>query len=682
MQIFDFVVALVFLLALIAVSRLKRFLTTEDKESYRNVVSGLTILAVISLARVYSGLGLLQNIPFLSDPLFFRLIFWIGIITGLTFLISGVTSWVPLSRSYRKYNRERIEKLEFIKKVEQLLRVETRLPNILETTLEHMIAGYRLAGGAAYLYSRRRTEPFRVAWYDPTDGQSGPPADILFDQRVLGRFPGSDSLRPDNVIEALPEQVPLPDMIVPVSAGPRLVAFFLLWAKPAVTLSDEDRMNLKIAGDIIGNEVCRDVMERTRDFKQELSHWCAQLASQLDYRSDTHGNVLTIVNSLRRHMAVDYFSLIFVRDDGMACRYTVGEADGLLAESNIDFARSPSTTNFVYRNCETLHFGDLDDQTGLQVDEIITRNGYRSLVLLPIKHGTSLEGVMTVASREPYHFTKQRRQYIEAVLPAVAGVAAAERHQLETKARERRGYVLNNFLGYVTAAQTYDDVFERAAAIIVAELKSSVVRISSVDNRGPFLQSQALEIARSSQSVIPAQGSMILSLMQYHQLVIDTGRPMMINQESTDRKMTEAEIRQAFGVELNSALLVPIRVGEMTLGVISLAETRAWSRYQFRPCDIQFVTAVAAVVATAVQLDRVRQLPAVSGDESAESVTRTLAVEQTRGRIRSSLSGIMGSVELLRSGQQPSRENLNRCLSIIDKSARRISEYVTADMPE
>ncbi|UCE23986.1 MAG: GAF domain-containing protein [Candidatus Zixiibacteriota bacterium] len=682
MQIFDFVVALIFLLALIAVSRFRRYLTAEDRESYRHIVSGLTILAVVSLAKIYSGLGLLRPVPFLSDLLFFRLIFWIGIITGLTFLISGVTSWVPLSRSYRKYNRERIEKLEFIKKVEQLLRVETRLPHILENALDHMVNGYRLAGGAVYVYPKRKSTPIGVAWHDPTDVPSGQPAQVIFNERILRQFPRCGDLHPDRVVDKLPDGVTIPDMIVPVSAGKRLVAFFMLWVNPTAPMSDEDRMNLKIAGDIIGNAVSRDLLERTRDFGQDLKRWYAHLVSHLDYRSDTHGNVSMIVNSLRKQMAVDFFSLTFVRDDGMACRYTIGEADGLLTESNIDFAKSPSTTNFVYRNKETLRFDDLNDEVTAQVDEIITRNGYRSLILHPVQHGVNVEGVMTVASREPFHFTRQRCQYIEAVLPAVAGVAVAERYRLEAKARERRGYILNNFLSHVTAARTYDDVFERAAAIIATELKPSVVRLSTVDNRGPFLQSRALEIARSSQSVIPARGSMILSLMQYHQLVIDTGRPMMINQQSTDRKMTEAEKRQAFGVELNSALLVPIRVGEMTLGVISLAETRAWSRYQFRPSDIQFVTAVAAVIATAVQLDRIRQLPAVTGDEDTDSATRSRKVEQTRGRIRSSLSGIMGSVELLRSGPQPSQENLNRCLSIIDKSARRISEYVTANLPE
>ena len=107
MHLFDFAGAVVFLLALIAVSRFSRYITAQDREAYNHVVTGLVILAIISLSKIYSDAGLFSRAPFVSEPLFFQLLFWIGIITGLAFLISGVTNWVPLSRSYRKYNRDR-----------------------------------------------------------------------------------------------------------------------------------------------------------------------------------------------------------------------------------------------------------------------------------------------------------------------------------------------------------------------------------------------------------------------------------------------------------------------------------------------------------------------------------------------------------------------------------------------
>ena len=133
------IVPLIPLLALVAVLKLKRQVSAEGSSSYYQIISGLIILSVVSVAQTYYAQGLLASVPFLSEPVFNDLISWIATITGATFLVSGVTRWLPLSRAYRKYNRERVLKLEFVKKVEQLVGVETRLDEVLDKTLEHML---------------------------------------------------------------------------------------------------------------------------------------------------------------------------------------------------------------------------------------------------------------------------------------------------------------------------------------------------------------------------------------------------------------------------------------------------------------------------------------------------------------------------------------------------------------
>lgn len=112
----DFVIALFFLFSLIAVERFKNKLSTEDKEGYNYIIIGVTVLAFLTVARLYSEMGFLKSVPFVSEPLFFRLLYWIGVIAGITFLISGVLSWLPLSRAYRAYNKDRVKRLELIKK--------------------------------------------------------------------------------------------------------------------------------------------------------------------------------------------------------------------------------------------------------------------------------------------------------------------------------------------------------------------------------------------------------------------------------------------------------------------------------------------------------------------------------------------------------------------------------------
>ena len=627
-------------------------------------------------------MGLFSRTPFVSDPLFFRLIFWIGVITGLSFLISGVTTWVPLSRSYRKYNKNKIVRLEFIKKVEQLVRVEHRLPVILEKTLQHMANGYPLARGAVYLYSTKRRETVCIDAFDRDGNETKPLREVVIDSESIGHMTSGQNISSTAPIKALSKTTGKPDLIVPVSTENRVVGLFLLWAKPSAPLADEDRMNLKISGDIIAHEVLCRMMRLRQEFLGDLDDWRCELQSRIDYRGDVRESVSAIVDHLKKKIDVGLFSLTLVADYSHAQRFTIGENGGVLAETNVDLGRAPSVADFVYQQGDPIYVDDLKNEPSLAVDEIIMRNDYRSLAVVPIRHGVDIEGVLTIAANDAYQLGGRRRKFIEAILPIAGGIAAAERHRLEMGQKERRGYILNRFLRNVMDSESGRDVCARAASLISAELKPSAVRVSTADSEGTFLESRALETTRPLGMVTPAQGSMILSLMPYHELVLDTGRLMMINQESTDRKMTEAEERQVFGVKISSALLVPIKVGPATVGVVSLAETRCWNRYQFRQGDIQFVTAVAAIIAVAIQLGRRQPKPDAIAARIQAARDQSRDETQARSRIKSSLSGIMGSLELFKSHEKPTEENLDRCLSIIDKSARKIGEYVSAEVPE
>lgn len=677
MQLFEYGVALVFLMSLIAVARFQKYLSAEDKGSYNHVVMGLGILAIASLAQVYYGLGVFSRVPFLSEQPFFKLVFWIGMITGLAFLIEGVTSWVPLSRSYRKYNKDRIDRLEFIKKIEQLVRVESRAPVIFGTSLEYMTDGYNLDGGAAYLLSRRTGRAECVRLIDHAERASVDSLSIPLEKFSIHNHNDWERSDPDFLHSLLPAGMDKPNLIVDVQAGKQLVGFFVLWTKDASGLSDEERVNLKIAGDIIGHELCRNLLQSKHEFYRDVNRWSKALSASLEPDAEPRDRFLTIVERLRQKIAADYFSLSVRLEDNRMKRYTVGQTGDLLAEPNVDPGKMPSALSTVFASGEGVLADDLTRENILPSDDVITRSGYRSLALLPVRCGTATEGVLTVAFKEPSKLKRRRLCYIDAAMGILGQLVTDEKHRHQLKLMQRRGYRINSFLADISQGESLDDIFARAVDLIGNEIRPTVVRIATVGSEETFLNSKALRMARPAGLIAPEKGAMILSVMPYHQLVLDTGRLMMINQESTDRKMAEPEEKQVFGLHVNSALLVPIKVGSSTMGVISLGETRTWDRFQFNQADIQFVTAVASGLSVVMLLNRKKATIRIprKPEISAQEVDNAGA----RGKIRSSLSGIMGSVEFLRSTRQPTEESVNRCLTIIDKSARRIKEYISAE---
>ncbi|MEW6412957.1 MAG: GAF domain-containing protein [Candidatus Zixiibacteriota bacterium] len=679
MQLFDIIVAMIFLCSLVAVSRFRQHLTAEDRQSYNHIAFGLSILAMISLVQIYKGLGVFASVPFISDPLFFKLAYCIGVMTGLTFLINGVTTWVPLSRSYRMFNREKIRKLELIKKTEQLARVENRLPVVFKKTLEQMLSAHDLTKGAVFAYSSSSSKFILVSECHAEEQDSPDLHDIVFSPSAAAAFARHCGVTADIVIDSLPHGIDMPQLVLPVLAGDRLAGLFLLWGENSSRLSDEERMNLKIAADIIGRKMHLDVLQMGSSFEKELRQWQANLESNLDRTRDAKEILAGLAQQLGNKVAFDLFSLTMVFGKNVAQRYTLGGTGGVLSEPNVDFERADSVTREVFVRGNPLYLADKADERWGRVDDIVTMGEYQSMWLHPVKIGNSVEAVMTLASKEPRYFTSSRRQYIEALVPTLSGFVTLDRHRREIGVRERRAFAVNNFVSEIRGEQDLQTVFSHAASILSKELKPTVVRVSTVDADGAFLNSRALESNGKIGSVTPAGGSMILSLMPYHQLVLDTGRPMMINQEQTDRKMTQPESTQVFGIDLKSALIVPVKVNSSNVAVISLADSRNWSDYQFTQADIQFVTSIAVVLEMAIHIARTRK-PARSTLKivRSKSVDPGIPEPEARNRIRSSLTGILGSVELLKTNPTPTEESIERCLSIIDKSARRINEYIGA----
>jgi len=282
---------------------------------------------------------------------------------------------------------------------------------------------------------------------------------------------------------------------------------------------------------------------------------------------------------------------------------------------------------------------------------------------------------MVVASKGTNRFTLREIELIEAAVPLLSHLVTEEVYRYKIGVNERRVDLINSFLADCGRVSSLQDLFEQAAALLSRELRTSMVRISTYEYDGAFLKSRALASMRPIEGLTPVDGHMILSLMPYHTLVRETGRLMMINQEQTDKKITEAEARQVCRPDLQSALLVPVTVGQETLVVISLAELRRWSRYQYNQSDVMFASLVASGLSLAIQLALGKKMKAPSRLEEDSIRPATLPDPVLKGRIKSSLSSILGSVEMIKSHNPNTDASLDRYLSIIDRSAQRINDY-------
>jgi len=669
----DLAVTLLLLCALVLIAKFKDQIRADDKESYRYISGGLVILTLVALSRVYSALGVFDQIAFVSDPLFYRLLSWIGIITGATFLVSGISHWFPLARANRKYNRKLIQRLELLKRLEQLVRVEGRLASVLSKSLEYMVDLYDFSLGAVYGFSPKTSVTGFVSASGDSDAVLDDLRRIRFDEGLLQCGSDENRAAAPGCIGRLPSGLNPPTLMLPLVADGRVLGLFLLWTHKDDRCQDEARVNLKIAVDIIARQIALDSHRLADDKRLKQQLWRDSVAGALDHRKNIGEIVTGLARTVTELVPADLLSMI-ITDERSARRLSVGENGTLLNEKISDVQTLGGYISRVLKTGLPEVIDDVETKVGIDFDQLLARSGVRSWVAMPLKQGGKVKGVFVVASRQPGRYSAEDKELIRSIAPLLQNVVTEEIYHVDISVRERSVKVVDAFLADVARGYHLQKLFERAADLLSTELKCSCVRVSTFDYDGAFLSSRALAVQHTVQPTTPHDGHMVLSLMPYHRLVRDTGRMMLINQENTDKKISEAEAHQAFSADVKSALLVPVKVGDRVPALIGLADTRTWNRYQYRDADLSLVTSIASVLAVAIGFNLRRPAGADYRTESDAPGDARL-----RSRVRSSLSGIMGSLEVIRSQRQPTGETLTRYLSIIDRSARRINECFAED---
>lgn len=680
LPLLDLLVALFFLLNLVVVARFRNEIRMHDAESYRFLAGGLAVLAVVALIRIYGGIGLFATIPFLSDPLFFKVISWIGIIMGATFVVSGVSSWLPIARMNRQMGQEMVQRLELIKRVEQLVMVETRRPEVLCTALDYMVELTGLTWGAVYNCPADASHATLLS----TSGGTGPEVAALHQIVCTGddflaseEMESSDTL---NIIRKLSPQMPPPNLVLPLIAGDRVCGAFLLWSSTeAAPDKNEMRVNLKIAVDVIARQMDLD-SHRT---KVAISNQCRRFRRSLDEAVDPtlelKENFVALARLMSSHLHADHVSLAIASGSGLVRRLTIGSGRTLLDEVGLDIRTVNSHIGRVFETGDPLIIADLKKVSSLPDSDLAVAGGIQSIIAIPVIHRKHRQAVLTIGSRESNVFDERRRRVLQAVVPVFSELIIADEHSRILSEMQRRFSVVEGFLNEVGVMEDLQTAFQQAADLIRSELDCSMVRIATYNHDGVFLRSRAFAHEKKVHPTTPHDGHMVMSLMPLHRQVRDRGQLLLIEPDQ-NQTLIAAEANQAFFGEAQRAMLIPITVGHQVLAVISVANAHRADRCRRRRADILLTRSIAGALSLAIRAELNRSALRNRGENDRGKTPPPIL--RLRGQVNSSLSGILGSLEMIKAQQKPSDPELEKYLSIIDKSAHRIHEYVTQPTPE
>jgi K+-sensing histidine kinase KdpD len=300
-----------------------------------------------------------------------------------------------------------------------------------------------------------------------------------------------------------------------------------------------------------------------------------------------------------------------------------------------------------------------------------------SLLVLPLNGSAGIRGAVTLGSNTASAYSPRAKEIVAAVketFERILNEMSVEELQAQAARCES---ALKEFVSDIAVADTFNDVFLSAARTVAQVTGSPIIRISTIDPEQKFISSRALRNQCISKSKVPDNGHILLSMLAWHKVAAISGNTVLVKYGDAPGKMSEVEAAQVFAAGINQAAIIPIKFGDKVYGLISVADTWSLSDPTLTAENIQFVETLAAVLAVAVDANYRTSEALVEFAATAKSaIVDSSRFKSMRTQLRSSLTGILGSLEMLRTAEPARDPKKNRFMEIIDKSAHKLEEML------
>ncbi|MBI5867562.1 MAG: hypothetical protein HZB43_04630 [candidate division Zixibacteria bacterium] len=303
------------------------------------------------------------------------------------------------------------------------------------------------------------------------------------------------------------------------------------------------------------------------------------------------------------------------------------------------------------------------------------RLGLRSRIVLPIRDGERLLGTLTLAHRSVACYGLDET----GPLTAFAGCLGLWLKQLEAaRTSHRYGEVtsLANQWDHITPKSKTDfEILKEAHRAI----KTSALRLYRLTPDG-----QAMEIVATAgrvHSLPNGQERIRLSDTPWHRCSMEHRTPHRIDQSDPEALMEKSEVELSMLPRMKTGWIVPITTGDMTVGFVDAIETRDPDRQSMDEPERLLLNSLARVYSRRWEQEQIKPPARQRWNFSGERVS------EFNHSIINPLTGIIGSVELIRHKQPDLTGESVKYLNVIERSANKIHEAAlrslgTEDLPQ
>lgn len=592
----DWIATVFFLAALVMVRKFQSQIRAESREGFRHLAGGLAFLSMATLARLFYGLGYFSRVPFLSETLFFDLAYWILVLAGGALMVNGASEWLPLARQNRKLSQQRIDRLELLHRVQQLVGVENRVDAILSTTLQYMQAQIEFSAGAVFQFSAFGDDLSLIALTSEF-----PMERLRFEESVSALFAGRR--REEKIVDAsrclldcLPSGMGRPAVVIPVRVSQHVVGSFVLWSDRK-KMDPDDSLLLQLAVNVVAAKIGQERGMPVASTDEFRTSWLSELQREVVHASDTRQRFSALARGLAKQVPYDNLALALVkRSRSQMTRYSYGIGGQILVEAHLPVPPFQTVTSPAYETDKMIVHNGLDAKHQPVRSEIITSGPVNSLLAMPVRVHDDFTAVLTLASINPGAFGPWERETVQEIQAAAALTVMPDIMDAERRRNLARLEKVARLIGRIDENPLTHEAAMEIAGLVADDTGADVVRVALLDETGAFLESQAVALSTPTVVCVPANGQMILSLMPNHVQALNNCRTVKVTSATGQNGLTPIEARQVFNEDVKSATIVPLVSGGRAIGVITMGHVGEPLTVEDQSRALGFIEAAASAL--------------------------------------------------------------------------------------
>jgi len=652
-----FTTVFILLLVLLAKIRIKAF--DNNKDSFRYTFLGLSVLGAASLLQLAGHQNLLDSVPFLTEPVYRELLLGIGIVSGITLMIAGVSIWLP-GRKQKAGEIDNSGNSAHALDIEKAIIHSQNLKSLLRR-IPKMISRDFNFKACVIFYRQNRLNKYVCTYregIDETETQSIKNIDFS----LIGA-----KQQAMEIMSRIPH-----DYCLSVMVNNLTRAILLFRKNSGEAVSEVERRSLKEIGRVLTYRFNNEFIAKKERFYSRCWEYSGHIKNIFAAKNSIGSNLPVLHQLFKQALGAEYFSLtVLGKRHANPKAYTVGINGNILLDGGNSSIMKNSYFRKILADKKAVLIENINEARRQVVDSMFVSCGQCSFLAQPIIVDNRVVAILTLGHSAAYHFGREDLLLVEALAYSLTSAIVAELNQRQIFERDRYLAAINGFESAVRKATDIDSLLKAAADLLINNVSTTMVRITVLDDFRIRLKTAAIKTIRPVADLNTDDSILSRELTYWHQVVAEEGRLLLINQDDAESRMEKSEIESLVFKTVQSALIIPIVINGRTFGMITLGEMRAWERTSYNSTTISFCKTIAAKIADTIKLLQISRMMVSKRDTQGVNVNSKSDTGLLR-RLKVPMTNLQGSLEILRIKGSQMDGDANRILSRMEESSNDI----------